>query len=121
MRASVLRLHSPDVPDLRTWVPPDERHFGFLLQIIAGPQGDDAGESFDVRVCTPSWIANRLEAVGPQFGSGLLLVARYDFAELERIVRRRFETVEASDWSALGRKLSGLAHWEFEDHADDPV
>ena len=56
MRASVRYMFSPDVPDLPSYQPEPADEFGFLLQIIAGPDNGEGEESFDVIVCTPRWL-----------------------------------------------------------------
>jgi hypothetical protein len=61
--AELKRLYSPDVQDLRTWVP-GSREFGILVQILAGSEGSHGEESFDITLCTPDWIMRQADKEG---------------------------------------------------------
>jgi hypothetical protein len=62
MRASLKRLHSPDVGNLQTFQPADD--FGILVQMFAGPYGRAGEESFDFILCTPGWLLKEVEKKG---------------------------------------------------------
>ena len=59
LRAALRGLHSPDISDLRTYRPERPDEFGFLLQVFAGPEGQEGEESFGVVVCTPKWLLQK--------------------------------------------------------------
>ncbi|MGF6489633.1 Imm8 family immunity protein [Pseudomonas frederiksbergensis] len=59
MEAKLKRLHSPDIYNLESYQPDVQDEFGFLLQAMIGPAGEDGEESFDMEVCTPKWIEKR--------------------------------------------------------------
>jgi hypothetical protein len=59
MKAELKHLHSPDVHDLRSFKPDDPTNFSIFVQAMIGLEGDDASESFDLTVCTPTWLADR--------------------------------------------------------------
>lgn len=53
-----LVLHSPDFADLAAFQP-EASSFGFLVQVIAGPNDHEGEESFDVIVCSPTWLSEQ--------------------------------------------------------------
>src|SRR5438045_1289303 len=82
MRAELKRLHSPDVEGpLETFAPVDDRKFGFLVQIMAGPEGEEAEESFDVVVCSSAWLERKLRAE-PLIGRHHLFMRKYHYTTL---------------------------------------
>jgi len=81
MKARLRRIHSPDVYDLENFVPPIADEFGILLQVMAGAEGDDSEESFDVVLCTPVWLERRLSSE-PMLGRQFLLMRKYDYRAL---------------------------------------
>src|SRR4051812_21882126 len=119
MRAVLRRLHSPDVADLPAFAP-ESAEFGFLLQLMIGPEDGDGEESFDLVVCTPGWLAQRL-VDRPLLGRGYLFVQEYRFQALESYLRRLVEQVEGTSWGEVAGKLSRFALWEFEDYQEAPA
>jgi hypothetical protein len=72
MEAQLKSLHSPDVPNLESWVPEDPASWVFLLQAMIGPKNAEGEESFDIMVCTPSWLATTLSTDGIRTGEHML-------------------------------------------------
>jgi Immunity protein 8 len=114
--AEIKRLHSPDIPNLASYVPSDFSNFGFLLQILAGPVGDDSEESFDVVVCTPGWLFDRVEQDGILSGRHHLLMKGYDYGRLERFISSYCANCRGGSWQEVAEQLGRLGRWEFEDY-----
>jgi hypothetical protein len=116
MRASLWRLHSPDVRDLATYRPERPDDFGFLLQVFAGPEGGQGEDSFDVVVCTPKWLEQNHACSDVAFGRHYLIVFEYDYDRLFRTVEQCCDAAEGATWQEVAHKLSRLGKWEFEDY-----
>ena len=116
VRAKIKRLHSPDVPNVETYVPEDPRDFGFLLQIMVGPGGGEGEESFDVVVCSARWISHHLGPEGILVGRHYLVVDSYDYPRLEGFLRRYVDQCSGSTWEEVAFRLGRLGKWEFEDY-----
>ncbi len=117
MRAEIARFHSPDVDDLSAFRPEDPEDVGFLLQVLAGPEGTGGEESFDVQVCTPGWfLRSRGETVASP-GQHTILITSYDWPAIERYIRQIVDSVVGDDWRELATQLDGrLGKWEFADY-----
>jgi Immunity protein 8 len=113
--AEVKRLHSPDAPDLVSWRP-DTDEFAILVQIIAGPQGSNGEESFDVTVCSSAWIARMTERVRIYDGRHHLIVAEYNYEEIRRYIADYVSSCQGSTWQEIASKIGRLGYWEFEDY-----
>lgn len=88
IRAVVHTIHSPDIPDLPTYAPREPTNFAFLLEVMVGPSGGPGEESFDVEVCTPEALAERLDNDGgPLLGRHFLFVARYDWDLISNFIK----------------------------------
>jgi hypothetical protein len=103
MRAQLRRLHSPDVQDLKTFSPLPVDAFGFLLQIMVGPEEQQGEDSFDVVVCTPDWLKRNFKTSDIILGQGRILVFEYNC-----------EKCVADTWQDIATKLSRIGRWEFE-------
>jgi hypothetical protein len=114
--AELKDLHSPDVFDLATYSPESSDHFGFLLQIMAGPSGSEGEESFDVVVCTPSWLTAIVEPDDVLIGRHHLILRRYDFVRLHRFIAAYCAQCTGESWQEVAEKLGRLGKWEFEDY-----
>ena len=118
MKASIRRLHSPDVKDLAAYRPTDPQHFGFLLQVMAGPEGGEGEESFDVTVCSPSWLVARHSKEDVVIGRHHLVMFEYDYLRLTRTIDEFCRTCEGVTWRDVAGQLGRLGKWEFEDYVE---
>jgi len=116
MRAALRYLHSPDIPDLASFQPTEVDNFGFLLQILVGPQEGVGEESFDVMVCTPRWLIENHSPEDILACRHMLIMFQYDYRRLERFIQARIATVSGESWHDIANQLAKLAHWEFEDY-----
>jgi hypothetical protein len=118
MRAELKRLHSPDVFDLRTFVPADPERFSLFVQAMVGPLGEDSSESFDVVLCTPLWLQEQIQGTGPVLGLHHIIVVEYNYDEVFRFVRAFCDRCEGKTWHEVAAKVGRLGRWEFDDYRE---
>ena len=121
--------------DAGSFEPEDPEHFGAAVQVLIGERGDDLADSFDLRVCSPSWFAAEV-AAGQWFtqgaplgmppsvavGSGLWFMRRWDRAEFESAIAFLCETYSpAPDWGTLAARIGRQIPWEFDFKYDHHV
>ncbi len=116
MKAELKSLYSPDLDDLEHESPPDPENFRVLVQALIGDTNSDASESFNIAVCTPSWLEQRLARDGHVWGRHYLFVPRYDYGMIEDLIRTLCDSTEGSDWEQIATILSRFGAWEFEDY-----
>lgn len=117
MKAEISRFHSPDVDDLSDFDPPDPAEVGFLLQVLAGPVGTGGEESFDVQVCTPTWLTKRYGPGAVVPGRHMVLIAEFDWLAIEQHVRGIVKAVSGDDWREVALELDRrLGRWEFAEY-----
>ena len=116
MRPTLKAVHSPDIDQVETFVPPDAERFAFLLQLMIGPEGREGEESFDVVVCTAGWLAERASTSGPLSPRHHLVVDRYDWVQIRRFVEAYLEAIEGDSWRSVAERVGRLGRWEFEDY-----
>jgi len=115
MLAELKRLHSPDVLDLRSWLPASDE-FAILVQILAAPQGSPGEESFDVTVCSTAWIAQRAREERIIDGRHHLVVDHFDYDRLYQYISGYVSSCEGPTWQDVALRLGRLGRWEFEDY-----
>jgi Immunity protein 8 len=91
---------------------------GVLVQIMAGPADGPGSESFDVVVCTPSWLGELARRDGPITGRHHLIVDRFDADQVRSYLTAEVEAEEAPSWKALAERIGRIGKWEFEDYAE---
>jgi hypothetical protein len=96
-------------------VPEDPESFGILVQVMAGPAGEDGEESFDMVVCTPAWLRNQLGPTDIKMGRHYLLVHHYDFAALAGFVEDFAAECRGATWREAALRMGRLGKWEFDD------
>ena len=118
MRAEVKRFHSPDIDDLNNFHPEDPESFGFLLEVMIGPENQPGEESFDVLVCTPKWLLQERGVDAVIFGYDKLIVFEYNFKKIAAAITAFCERRMGSNWAEIAKKLQKLGHYEFEDYTE---
>ncbi|MFG1906097.1 Imm8 family immunity protein [Kribbella sp. NPDC048928] len=69
--------------------PGQRRRRPVFLTGRVGPVDGPGEESFDLTVCTPSWLSRKIRESGPALGRHLVIVESLDIAEVERFVTRQ--------------------------------
>lgn len=116
MKASLIRIHSPDVFNLAEFIPKNSDNFGVLLQLIVGPLNDDGEESFDVMLCTPQWLIANHSPSDVIIGRHYLIVFEYNYQRIYNRLKRIVESVEAETWDDIAILIGRVGKWEFEDY-----
>jgi len=112
------RAHSPDVDDPISFRPSPLGHFGVLFQLMVGLPGEGE-ESFDVIVCSPSWLTDRLGA-DPVLGlRHHLLMADWNWNQVSSFVEDCLSTIDGPIWPEVAAVVGRPGRWEFEDYADE--
>ncbi len=119
---------APDA-SLERFSPPDPEHFGANAQILIGEVGDEAADSFDVFVCTPSWAAHALAEGGwrERFGSleslpenvlpgsGFWFMPSWDQEAFRSAVYDICaDASPGPDWGSVAARIGRLIPWEFD-------
>jgi Immunity protein 8 len=105
---------SPDV-DLDNFNPSEPDNFSFLLQALVGPIDQEGEESLQFVVCTPRNLAERLSLEKVIFGRSYVIVEFTDIRKILEAVRAAIQRIEGPTWVDVGRRLSRLGVYEFED------
>jgi len=116
MKATIRRLHSPDVDDLASWTPKDPVCFGFLLQVLVGPEHQEGEESFDFVVCTPAWLRRQYGADSVIPGRHHILIFEYSFERLRCAIESIVDSAEGENWRDIALQIGRYGKWEFEDY-----
>lgn len=96
--------------------PKDKSHFSISLRLILGPKGEEGEESFDITVCSPSWISKNLGDNDVFSGRHHLFIKEYDYQKIITFIDNFVSNCTGENWNELGLKLSRLGYWEFEDY-----
>ncbi|GIG34835.1 immunity 8 family protein [Cellulomonas pakistanensis] len=115
MRAEIRSIFSSDVEDLAEFRPSDDS-FAIAIRFIAGPAGAPGEESFDLTVCSPSWLGEQTVNTSVYDARHHLVVRGFDWAAIRGYIEGRVARCDGETWQEIGHKLSRLGHWEFEDY-----
>ncbi len=112
---------------------PGSQHFGVTVQVLIGQVGEDFADSFDLKVFSPSMLAERYRAdhwdedlilpggtVLPL--TGVWLMKEWSRAELEAAIRRVVPAFSpAPDFETAAHRISRVIPWEYEYEGDVAV
>lgn len=117
MKAAIRTLMSLDVDDLDGWSP-ERDDWALGVRILAGPDDGPGEESFDLTVCSVSWLAERVRRDRFVDGRHYLIVERYNWPRIATYLRRRVSECDGRDWSEVAAQMGRFAYWEFEDYVE---
>lgn len=102
------------------FVPDDAECFSVWITATVGPLGEEGGEQFQIRVCTPLYLKGEVMGGQAVWGRHALIVERYD----PRLIRTKIETYldrcRGDDWTAVAERVARIGLWEFEDYCPHP-
>jgi hypothetical protein len=115
LTAQVKALSTIDHIALEDVRPEDPECFQILVRAMVGPRDQEGEESFDLKVCTPSWLAKVCAKDGFVLGVHYLIVDHYDLPKIRQLINRFIERCSGDTWQQVAQKVGRLAYWEFED------
>lgn len=115
MKPVIKYFYSSDV-DVESYVSQNPVKDGVFLRMIIGDDQGMGEESFDVMVCTPTWLADELDFEKPLFGRGYLLMARLDLQKAMLFLRQEVASIEDESWEAVANKIAKFSFWEFDNY-----
>lgn len=114
--AKVREILSIDVDALDQYVPEDPVKFCIQIRVLVGPRGSVGEESFDLKICTPAYLADLCEKHGFVIGRHYLIVDNYHFPFLRDLITKLVERCTGDSWEEVATKVARLGYWEFEDY-----
>ncbi len=117
--AKVRSIFSVDIEiPLSHYVPPDPDHFELLVRIMVGPHPGEGEESFDITVCTPSWLGQECQRAGWVSGLYRLIVSSYRWEIIESAIKKLVERNSGKSWGEVALKVAQIGQWEFMDYRE---
>jgi hypothetical protein len=116
MQAELRSLVSPSLPSGLNEAPDNPRDCWVVMQADIGYEGGDGTEIFTFYVTTPAFLERNLDDEGYELGRGLIVVKRFDWAVVEKLIKRICADVQGDSWAVLAQTLSRNFFWEFEDY-----
>lgn len=133
---SITAIDAPGGSDLDTFAPQNPRHFGCHAQVFIGEPDDSSADSFDIVVCTPSWLAEHARGdswgvfdVGLEGfpadvlpGGGIWFMRAWNPTQFEAALREVCASASGGpDWGSVASRIGRLLPWEFDYRYDAHV
>lgn len=115
MRAKLKEFYSLDF-DLNSYWLDEFDNFVFWVRAMIGPDTEEGAESFDMQICTPTWLISQHSESEVIFGRHMLIVFEYNLDRIKSKVSRYCDSCSGKDWPEIVEKLSRIGYWEFEDY-----
>lgn len=134
MRAEVRSFfcwETDHLEDPEDFAPEDPDDWQILIQVFIGTEGEPGEEQFDIVMCTrkrhasqnpgleePALFEGETRFVNPgtarkpSIGARYLLVTRYDWAAVTRLLTERITEIEGDDWDSIAERIDRFAAWE---------
>ena len=101
-------IFSPDLSDVEKGAPENPSDFCVLLQIMIGEEGIEGADSFEIVVCTPRWIEERISKGGVFFLDRYIVVQQYDYIQVRSFIEKFMSKCRGKDWEEVAGKLSRI-------------
>jgi Immunity protein 8 len=115
VNAEVRRIATHDGVDLSEISVSGVFHFAIRMDI--GIRGHDGIDSFDLWICSTSWL--ELQSF-PFSGQYLVIVDKFDARRIESFLRGEVIGISGRTSSEVLSKLSRFAYWEYSDMTSLP-
>lgn len=117
MKAILREIYSLELEDqFEHYWPDDVAHFGTWIRLMIGPENEQGTESFDILVCTTTWLAEQCAAKKCVWGQHMLIVFEYDLQCIQAEIRRYVSSCTGKDWMSIVQKLRYMGAWGFENY-----
>jgi hypothetical protein len=118
VRIELRSLRSPDLPGLEDGqIPADPECFHIRIQAFVARVGEDTpieDEGFTFLLCTPRWLEREAREAGYALGLHHIVVPRFDYQRIWRIIAVLCEHVDGPDWQWVAGELGryGKRDWD---------
>ena len=100
-------------------LPPENGPQMVLMTATIGQKGFEGGNNFNLIVCNPEWIAERVRGTRGFWPKGYLIVDEVDSEHVERAVAALIQNFAKSEtWNQFCERLNRFMDWEYEDYND---
>ncbi len=115
MQCELKELFSYEIEQsLSNFRPTDPQKFAISLRMMIGPRSTEESDSFDLLVCTPSWMEEECDSEGYVWGYQKLIVTSFDIKKIQGAIQKYCEHCVGEDWLTIARQISLIGQWEFE-------
>jgi hypothetical protein len=122
IRAELTAILCSDAPngDFSAYHPDNPTSFSCSLQLLVGIHNQGRGESFQLTLCTPQWLAETHAPEDIVVGKNLLIVFDYNYLHIVQWLNRYVERCTGETWEDIVKRVSALGSWEFENYQSHP-
>jgi hypothetical protein len=107
----------PNVDDPSSYIPEDPEVFAFGLHFLAGADGEEGHDAFEVFVVSPKWLLFNSEK-DILMGRHMLIMRKYDYEAMRSFIVSYVESCTGETWKEVAEKIGRLGKWEFEDYQE---
>lgn len=108
---------SPGNDDPSVFIPEEPDMFAFGLHFLAGADGEEGYDAFEVFVVSPKWLLlNSKEDIF--MGRHMLIMHKYHYQTLRKFIVSYVESCTGETWQEVAEKIGRLGKWEFEDYQE---
>lgn len=122
MKPEIKDLISTDINNLEEYIMLRGSKFCFQLQMIVGPDNGPGQESFNIHICSPSWLEEKLKndpyENAYRIGRHYLFLYDICYDKLYGILSKIVNGCIGNTWDECAQKLSRIGYWEFEDYLE---
>ena len=116
MKAEIKYIHSPDILDLKSYLPDKLNEFSFLLQIMIGEKGKEGAENFNIIVCSPNSFKSMFKDSDMFFGKSYLFMKSYNYQKMWDFLCKYVDSINGETWDDIVFEMSKIAFWEFDNY-----
>jgi hypothetical protein len=110
MRPVLKNISTIDGDDASKFTPEDAQCFSLWLRLDVGPSDGEGSESFDVLICSPSWLAGQCERDGFVIGRHHFVVNEYRFDFIRDKLTQFIGHCSGETWSEIAAKVSRIGY-----------